>query len=401
MHAATPPSEPTPAAYINADAFRRQLVEDNIEHWQVVVQRNGFLAPALDRQWSLAPARSQQATPVSQARLMLVLAAGYDLTGQQQYLDAVGSGADFMLKTLLDERHGGVVWAVNPTGRVLDASKKPYGQAFAILGLTHAYRITEEPRYRDAAVHIWQTMKDKLRDEHGGVFAAENPDFSSPQKGRSQNPVMHTFEALLTLYEVTGDEQIAQDAKDLLAWVKDHIYQQEGGYFAESFDDDWQPLASKAAGRVNVGHQFEWAYLLSEAVRLGFDEENLQLGTQLLNYGLEHGYDAHTGSVYDEVDYRGRPEPGDASRGWWQQCELLRAVMRYAANHGREDLWPVFEKAWAFTEGHFIDAEYGGWFEEVRLDAIEKSKRHKGSIWKCGYHETNMYLEALRLTGGG
>ncbi len=399
MHAATP-SDPTPATYIDADAFRRQLVEDNIEHWHVVVQQNGFLAPALDRQWTLAPTRAQQATPVSQARLILVFAAGYDLTGEPKYQDAVRSGADFLLNALQDKSHGGVVWAVSPTGRVLDTAKKPYGHAFAILGLTHAYRVTQEARYRDAAIQIWQTMKEKLRDEHGGVFAAEKPDFSSPQQGRSQNPVMHTFEALLALYEVTGDEQIGQDAKDLLAWVKEHIYQSDDGYFAESFDDAWQPLPHNANGRVNVGHQFEWAYLLSEAVRLGFDEENLQLGMKLLNYGLEHGYDARTGSVYDEVDYQGRPEPGDASRGWWQQCELLRAVMRYAACHGRADLWPEFQKAWSFTEKHFIDPDHGGWYEEVRLDDPEKSKRHKGSIWKAGYHETNMYLEGLKLTDG-
>ncbi|KPK80762.1 MAG: hypothetical protein AMJ81_11400, partial [Phycisphaerae bacterium SM23_33] len=87
-------------------------------------------------------------------------------------------------------------------------------------------------------------------------------------------------------------------------------------------------------------------------------------------------------------------------KGWWQQCEHLRALMRYAADHGRDDLWGPFQKSLAFVKANFLDAEYGGWYGSYDPQRPRRpGDARKGSTWKVGYHDTGMYLEALRLAG--
>jgi len=42
-----------------------------------------------------------------------------------------------------------------PQGEVLDDRKVAYGHAFAVFGLSYAYRVTKDSRYRQAALDTW------------------------------------------------------------------------------------------------------------------------------------------------------------------------------------------------------------------------------------------------------
>ena len=160
-----------------------------------------------------------------------------------------------------------------------------------------------------------------------------------------------------------------------------------------------RPLPLADGGYVDLGHQFEWAFLLSRAVEKGFPDRYLQIGGRLLEYGMKVAYDADNGGIFSSGDYDGKViRPG---KGWWQQCELLRALMHHAGTRGREDLWPAFGQSLAFVKANFLDAEFGGWYG---ADTGGKTPRgrsgNEGSTWKTCYHDTGMYAEALRLTGG-
>ncbi|KPK79463.1 MAG: hypothetical protein AMJ81_13185, partial [Phycisphaerae bacterium SM23_33] len=83
--------------HIDGEWFRRSLLEDNLAHWLAAAPtENGFFRSALDRQWR--PDAEQVGTLVSQSRLLFVLAAGYELTGQAAYLEAVRKGAGFLVE---------------------------------------------------------------------------------------------------------------------------------------------------------------------------------------------------------------------------------------------------------------------------------------------------------------
>ena len=378
--------------HIDGEWFRRSLVEDNLAHWlAAAVTDSGFFRSALDRRWR--PAERQVATLVSQSRLLFVMAAGYEVTGREDYIQAVRKGADFLLSHFRDEEHGGWFWAVDAEGHPVDMHKDCYGHAFVIFGLSHAGRVTGEERYLQAALETWGVVKSRFRDELGGIYRRAGRDWSG-RSGHSQNPMMHLFEALLALHDATGSQQVLDDARALAEFIFTRLYDADAGCLPEEFDELWRPLPAERGGRVDLGHQFEWAFLLSRAVAKGFPPRYLQTGRRLLEFGMAHGFDAEAGGIFSSADYSGKPR-GQA-KGWWQQCEHLRALMHYAAEHGQDDLWGPFEKSLAFVREHFIDSEYGGWYASAGGGS---GVGRKGSAWKVGYHTTGMYLEALRLAG--
>jgi len=379
---------------IDCDWFHKAILEE-VGHWRAAtVTPSGFLRASLDREWQ--PVGRQTATLVSQSRLIYVVATGWELTRDEAYLEAVTKGADFLLKHFHDAEHGGFFYSVSPDGEVLDNSKDSYGHAFVIFGLSHAARVTGEERFREAALRTWLEMKTRLRDEAGFIKPRTTRDFSQVRGANSQNPMMHLFEGLLALHDVTGSDEVFEDAKTLAETIFSKLFQKEDGYLPELFDEQWKPLPADRRGYIELGHQFEWAFLLSRAVEKGFSEDWLDTGDRLLDYGLEAGYDADEGGIFSRGDYAGNARPGP--KGWWEQAELLRALAHYATLRERDDVWEPFAQSLKFVQRNFIDWEHGGWFRSYS-PGVPRSveEQHKGSVWMVGYHVTGMYWEMLRL----
>ena len=405
--------------HIDADWFRKALA-DEIQHWFKSAELpSGFVQQRIDRQWR--PTGEQVATLTSQGRHMFMRARGYDLTRDAAYLQSVRRIADFTLANFRDTQYGGVYFSVSPDGKVVDDRKDSYGTAFTIFGLSHAARVTRDEKYRKAALAVWADMKKGLRDKAGFFKPGTTRDFSqapaptrggpmgrqgaaakAPQRstaGRNtQNPMMHLFEALLALHEATGSKEVFAEVEAHGNAMFTKLFQDKGGYLPEFYDADWKPLPASEGGHPDLGHQFEWAYLWSQAVDTGFPKQDLQLyGERLLNYGMKVAYDTENGGIFSVGDYEGNPVR--APKGLWQQCEFLRALMNWAVLHGHNELWDAFDKSLAVFKQNFMDAQYGGCFSRYY---DPKTPPEESQLFKNGidcYHVCGMYAEALRLTG--
>jgi len=382
--------------HLNREWFRQSFVDDNLAYWLSATRTDsGLFQTNLDRQWR--PSETQLGTLVSQSRMLFVLATGYEVTGDRAYLEAVQKGAEFLIRHFPDREYGGWFWSVSPEGRVLEMNKNSYGHAFVIFGLAHAHRVTGDARFAEAALGCWEDMKKHLRYPDGGIKPGTNRDFSRIRGRNTQNPMMHLFEALLALHEATGSRKVFDDVRELAEFIFGRLFQEDAGYLPEWYQADWTPLPEEEGGYIDLGHQFEWAFLLSRAVEKGFPQPYLQIGSRLLDYGMKVAYDADEGGIFSRGRYDGTCVRGP--KGWWQQCEHLRALMHYAAKRGREDLWEPFDRSLAMVKQRFLDAEYGGWFAAYDPKRPEQRDRvSKGSAWKVGYHAGGMYAEALRLT---
>lgn len=382
--------------HIDTTWFSKMLA-DETEHWlKAAATPSGFFQVTLDREWR--PVGQQIATLTSQNRQIYVMATGYDLTGNTVYLEAVKKGADFLLANFRDGKYGGMFYSVSPDGKVVEDRKDSYGTAFAIFGLSHAARVSGETRYKQAALETWSDMKKYLRDTAGFYKAGTTRDFSQRQGTNSQNPMMHLFEALLALHDATGSKEVYKDAQDHGDSMFTKLFQEGGGYLPEVYDDDWVPLPVSTNGRIDIGHQFEWAFLLSRAVEKGFHPKYLTIGERLLAYGMKVGYDRENGGIFSTSDYDGNSDKGPKS--WWQQNELLRAIIHYAALRDHPGLWEPFDQSLAFVKQNFIDTQYGGWYASYDpVKTREGRALYKGRPEQVGYHVCGMYAEALRLAG--
>jgi mannose/cellobiose epimerase-like protein (N-acyl-D-glucosamine 2-epimerase family) len=381
--------------HLDRQWIERSLVRDALAHWVAVAPtESGFFRNALDRRWR--PAEEQHATLVSQGRLLYVFAVGYEVTGQRAYLDALRKGAAFLAGRFRDGEHGGWFFGCGPDGRVLEDHKDSYGHAFAMFGLSHGARALGDRALEAAALETWEVVRTRLRDDAGGLKRRTSRDFRVASGTNSQNPIMHMFEAAQALHEATGSRAAFEAVAGLAEFLFDRLFDEAGGYVAELYDERWRPLDPDRGGYVNVGHQFELAFLVCRAVERGLSAAYLAKAHRLVDWGLKSGYDRGIGGIFSGCRYDGSVT--HATKGWWEQAELLRALMHVAELHGRDDLWEPFEESLALVREHFMDAEYGGWFASYDPAAPPEDRpTDKGSAWKVDYHVTGLYAEALRL----
>jgi len=384
---------------IDAAWHRSAMVDGHLSFWLAKAPTpSGLFATAFDRRWQ--PKAGSSAGLTAQSRLVYAMAIVYEVTKDKRYLEAATKGGDFMLSHFRDPVFGGFFARVADDGKVLSDAKQSYGHAFALFALAHLARVSGEVRFRDAALEAWQEINQNLRDRYGG-FPVETPrNFVHAKAGaKSQNPVMHMFEALLALVDATADPDALAGATSVGNLVVYRLLQGSADGSAsipEWYDEKWQPLPTKEAGGfTDLGHQFEWSHMLLTSTRRGLPAMFAAASERVLQYAITHGYDENTGGAFSK-----RYPDGSVVRdkGWWQQAECLRALQEAAAAHGRSDLWRRYGQTLDFIQEEFIDKANGGWHTGP---ARECKKGACADEQPDPYHMVGMHMSAIKRSSGG
>jgi len=374
-----PATLPTEPEVHNDAAWATSLLRSTLDGWLTAApSSSGLFHPYLDRQWNRT--EGGPLTLVSQSRLVYNFARGYEVFGEAGFADAAQRGLE-ALQTYFRMGPGLYRWAVTGVGVGADDSLDSYGHAFVVLALATAARAFGVPDLAKIALETWQAVSVTFTDEHGGLVWKSG---YAAGPARSQNPMMHTFEALMALAPVDPTGEALAAARAVLRFVQS-LSGFGAGMLIERYTPDWQPQPTERGGVVDLGHAFEWAFLLSEWAALAGDPDALRQGTLFLRAGMEHGLDGG-GGVFASCDQEGRVE--SAEKGLWQQCEAVRALSRYAARHDAPGAGAALGHALSFYRGRFVDAEHGGVFAAPpRMD--------KGDAWKLDYHTVGMCLEVM------
>lgn len=381
-----PASEQSPLAepvanFLSKDLawYRDQFIAGNAEpRRKVAVAPNGFYAPNLSRDWRLQG--EQRGTLITQTRAIYVMAAGYEVSGEPAYRDALLRTADFLLTKWRHPREPGFwVKEVAPDGKVLNDDVHFYGQMHAIFALAHAYRSTQEKRFLDAALNTWLNLDIRA------LVAGKRPGYSLT----GLNIAMHAFEAILALHRAAPSRVLFDDLGLLGERILKHFMNEKEGYFYESLTEDLKPMPG---GEINMGHNFQMAFLFSRAVASGLPEKFLDAAVRVAEFAAIQGVNGARGSVALEYNYKGAIR--NPALAHWPHTEALRCLAHFAIQRQRPGLKPQFDSVLAFAKAHFIDSKFGGWYR-----VADQSEQGKGADWFAGYHEAMMSTEILRLAG--
>lgn len=372
--------------------FRDHLLEEILPAWRAAITSEGLFACHFDYDWTPRP--KGFGTLVSQTRLLYNFAQGYALTRESVYLEAVESGSRFLMDHFWDARFGGWVRACDPSGAIVDDVKDCYGHAFVLFGLAHACAATGSPRCKEALQETWTVMTGRFRDAQGGYRYFMSRDFQEVDPQRSQNPLMHLFEALLAAGDLPGMEELHGEAVTLAHFILERLRRPEDLILPEVYDSDWNPLPVDQDGRIDIGHAFEWAFLMSEAHARGLSETYAEEAARFLEYGMRLGYDREEGGIFSPV----APDGSLLHRrkGWWEQCETIRALLRFTDRHARPDLEGPLLQTVSYVRDQFLDAEHGGW-HSTREPGVSPVGQTKGHEFKLDYHVVGMCMEAIRV----
>jgi len=228
---------------------------------------------------------------------------------------SLASGLWRAIGAVAGHEHGGWVHRVSSDGRALPGSRKAYDQAFSLLACAWVYELTGAGEALESARRTLQFLDAHMRGESAGYL-----DALPARLPRRQNPHMHLYEALLALYEVSGEAGFLARADELRALLESRFISPQGG-LREYFDRDLQPVAGADGRTVEPGHHFEWVWLLNQHARLEGEAID-PLAQRLFEFATAHGLGLG-GLPIEEIDIDGTPRK--RSLKLWAATEQLKA----------------------------------------------------------------------------
>jgi mannose-6-phosphate isomerase len=198
-----------------------------------------------------------------QARQIFVYARA-DLLGWGGDRAKVGRAFDAMVARYRSpDGEPGFVFTLDGDGGIVNGKRDLYAHAFILLACSAYHRLTGDSQAIALADDTLDYLDDAMAAPRGGYLDAAP---HAPELLR-QNPHMHLFEALLALYEATGDAAYLGRAGEIFGMMRTRFFQPETDIIAEFFDPDWTPIDG-ANAVWEPGHHLEWSWLLSEYAAL-------------------------------------------------------------------------------------------------------------------------------------
>ncbi|MEZ5709919.1 MAG: AGE family epimerase/isomerase [Blastomonas sp.] len=280
----------------------------------------------------------------------------------------------------------GFIHSMAPDGTVIDDRRDAYDHAFVLLALAWAWRLQPDPAIRTAIDETLDFADAVLADgAHGGW--QEDDRRSQP---RRQNPQMHAMEAMLALYEATGDPAMLRRAEGFARLAVERLLPVGNGRMLEFFAADFGPLDDAARDCIEPGHHFEWTWLLGTLGRLG---GSVPAGADLMPWALAHGI-SNAGPAIDRLN----PDGSIAIPGCrhWPQSERVKAHLAEAEQGKAGAVEAACHAARMVWQHYVLPAPRGGYIDALNMDGRPTDRR---IIPRTLYHVLCMVDELDRVAG--
>ena len=339
---------------------------------------------------------------VSSTRFIYNYSMAYIHFKDDEYLDAVRHGINFLRNSHLNQKTGGYAWILNGQS-MADSSNYCYGLAFVLLAYSTAYKagISEAKIYIE---EVFELMEKYFWRDEFGLYADEiSYDWSKVSNYRGQNANMHSCEALIASYEATNEQKYLDRALIISDNICNRQAEQADGLIWEHYSSEWRidwsfnkdkPDDLFRPWGFQVGHLTEWSklllilerhvnkdWLLPRAIELF--EDAVEMGWDEKNDGLFYGF-APNGDICDRDKY------------FWVQAESFAAAALLANRTKDAKYWDWYERIWQFSWKHMIDHKYGAWFR-ILDGKNNKYDDLKSPAGKTDYHTMGACYEVLKV----
>jgi mannose/cellobiose epimerase-like protein (N-acyl-D-glucosamine 2-epimerase family) len=222
-------------------------------------------------------------------------------------------GLEIAESTYIKMKNIGLVHKVSISDEVIDDTHDLYDHAFYILAASSLYKLTKNKLYLSDAEKILDWIDVNLGHPNGGWKESNKATLKDM---RRQNPHMHMFEAVLSLYDVTGNKKYIKYADSIYSIFKNYIY--DNGTISEYFNAEWGLQTGYKGQTKEPGHCMEWVWLLgqynnNDDTNIEFYQHKLYDATLKNSAKFLNDEESKTGQIRRET------------KRLWVQTELVKA----------------------------------------------------------------------------
>jgi len=372
-----------------------------------------WCGPALDNKnggwmaWlsnDLKPDRSKPKGLIMNARILWTFSAVYRVKPDPLCQEMAQRAFDVVMNKFWDTKHGGAFWQLNDQFKVIDDSKKIYGQAFYMYALTEFHHAFGSEVALERAAWLFELIDRHARDaQFGGYFEVRRRDWSEAaadarlsdkdmNEKKSMNNHLHVLEACTNLYRARREPRVAGRLRELIEIFLTRILDARTKHLNHFFDEQWNVRSDT----YTFGHDIEASWLLCEAAEELGDKNLFQrvreLAVQMTDAVFNEGLSADGALCYEGKDGK-IIDTGSES---WPQAEALIGFLNAFEISRDGKFLAAALRVWSYINQKIVDRAHGEWFWRINPDGKPDATLPKVSEWKGPYHASRACLEILR-----
>lgn len=352
-------------------------------------RENGGIYTCLDRDGTLMDTTK---SVWFQGRFGYVAAAAYrNVAGNPEWLAASKSAIDFIEKHCFDT-DGHMFFSVTATGEPVQKRRYVFSECFAIVAMAEYAAASGDMTYADKAMELFIRTQKML----------STPGFLSPktyQPAIGHSITMMLINVALVLKQVKDDARLDAQIDESINLLRDKFMHPEFHTILETVGPDGEFIDTCAGRTINPGHCMETGWFVLEAARRrGWDRDLVRMGTTIIDWAWQWGWDEPYGGMINFRDCRNFP-PQDYSQDmkfWWPQCETILAGLYAYMATGEDRYMQMYRKAHEYAYSVFPDEKFGEWYGYLHRDGTV-AQPAKGNLFKGPFHIPRMMILASGL----
>ncbi|NLX53673.1 MAG: N-acylglucosamine 2-epimerase [Planctomycetaceae bacterium] len=369
------------------NVYRDGLLDDTLPFWipRAIDRQHGGYITSLDADGTII----HPDKPVwFQGRFAWLLATLYNTVERRpEWLELARHGIEFINRCCFDT-DGRMFFAVTRDGQPLRKRRYLYSEVFATMALAAYARASGEERYAQQAYDLFQLILRYHRTP--GLLPPKTIPETRPMKGLAMP--MCLIVTAQELRRALGDPLCTETIDCTLAEIEHDFLKPELRCVLETVGPEGEFLDTFDGRMVCPGHALEVGWFILEEARLRQrDPRLIQLGTKIVDWSFEIGWDREYGGILYYRDARGLPctEYWQDMKFWWPHNEAIIACLLAWLLTGdpKYARWHEQVHDWAYA--HFPDPVHGEWFGYLHRDG-SVATRLKGNMWKGPFHLPRM-----------
>lgn len=364
------------------DFYRNQLLQDTVPFWFPRSYDIEYGGYLLMRDQDGTLIDDDKAVWI-QGRAAWLLSTLYNTVGQkQEWLDGAKLGIDFLLNYCFD-KDGQMFFHVTRDGKPIRKRRYYFSETFAVIALAAYAKATGDEKIAQKARDLFGTC---LAYASGEKKLSPKFEDTRPSKGIGVPMIM--MNTAQQLRETIGDERCDEWISIWIEEIKNYFVKDDIKCVMEQVAPDGSIIDHIDGRTLNPGHAIEGAwFILHEAKYKNNDPELIELGCKMLDYMWERGWDKEHGGILYFRDVYNKPvqEYWQDMKFWWPQNETIIATLLAYKLTGNEKYKQWHELIHDYAYKHFHDKKNGEWFGYLHRDNTI-SQTAKGNLFKGPFH---------------